>query len=44
MSSAGINGKAGARFEISGELLVLHFLIYPADAPEETSEALVRVR
>jgi hypothetical protein len=44
VSGAGIYGQAGARFEISGEILVLHFLIYPADAPVETSEALARVR
>jgi hypothetical protein len=44
VNSSGVYGQGGARFEIIGETLVLHFLSYPADAPVETTESLVRVR
>ncbi len=43
VSSSGVYGQSGARFEVSSETLVLHFLTYPADAPVETSESLARL-
>jgi hypothetical protein len=44
VSSTGTYGPGGARFEILGQTLLLHYLSYPADAPVETTESLLRVR
>jgi hypothetical protein len=36
--------RSGARFEVRGPVLVLHFLTYPADAPVETTMILQRAK
>jgi len=44
VTEGGVLGDAGgARYEILGETLVLHYLSYPADAAVETSQQFQRV-
>ena len=36
--------KSGARYQVQGPVLVLHYLTYPADAPVETTMILQRAK
>ena len=36
--------RSGARYEVRGPVLVLHYLTYPADAPVETTMILQKVK
>ena len=42
VSDVGPWGYRGARYEVRGDSLVLHYLSYPADAAVETTESYVR--
>lgn len=44
VTTTGQYADHGARYEVSSETLVLHFLTYPADAPIETMASYSRIR
>ena len=43
VSGTGVHDSTGARYELLGGTLILHYPSYPANAPVETVESLFRL-